>query len=583
MCRSLADVAFLYACMPPLSIILIASLTPAIAKTPGETHCYKKICHRVITIAETRRRIGRTTKIIATHYDHPSVDRYNTGKYTSSGEVFSAEDPTRASSSNLPDGTELLVWNPTNRRAIHVRINDFGPFHTNRELDLTRAAAEQLGFARAGVAELEVTVVAAPPVGSPRYKRGRRYPAALGFLGVLEKHHIEALAKRIRLGQQLSRMASIDIQKFLWTMKINELGEGSVVAGYALPVDAEIREHREAIGILPYAKASADPIWPPPPRLAEVDDAPHPHLSPGRLEAASNVDALPVRASPRSASADDQGPARFGLRMASAERAGWRPTRNLALSQSAIRLHQSQPDRLAALMTAPIWLPADAAKEVATADVNSIRWSIPGLDTFMRQMAPVWGTDVMPLHALQAAAAITVTLTMLLSAALERAYVELRSRGRSAPGPISALPARAMRAVAIASNWQPVAQVGRTNIRDIRDEPEVLVIRTKPHASIIARGLRVDGGVESTGTVIVAGTVHGDCRCHTLVIQACGRVEGDIEALRVEICGRFKGNVYAASLVIDARAEIDDGIAVSTISNQPLALPAKRTYALAAE
>ncbi len=137
--------------------VLVALLAPALvagpldAKTPGETHCYGEICHRVYTLDETAALVGEPTAVVATYYDHPDVDRFNTGKYTSSGEEFDADNPTRASSANLPDGTEVLVWNPSNGRAVHVRINDFGPFHTDRKLDLTRAAAERLDFLAKGV------------------------------------------------------------------------------------------------------------------------------------------------------------------------------------------------------------------------------------------------------------------------------------------------------------------------------------------------------------------------------------------------------------------------------------------------
>ena len=110
------------------------------AKAPGETHCYKDTCHRVYTLDETRRMIGQTTELVATHYDVPGVDKFNTGELTSSGERFDANNPGRTSASNFPDGTELLVWNPVTKRAAHVRVNDFGPFWGKRTLDVTPAS-----------------------------------------------------------------------------------------------------------------------------------------------------------------------------------------------------------------------------------------------------------------------------------------------------------------------------------------------------------------------------------------------------------------------------------------------------------
>ena len=85
--------------------------------------------------------------------------------------------------------------NPLNGRAIHVRVNDFGSFHTTRQLDLTRAGAQALGFVDQGVLRLDAMVVAPPPDGAPRYKRNRRYPPALGYVGILEDREAKKLAK----------------------------------------------------------------------------------------------------------------------------------------------------------------------------------------------------------------------------------------------------------------------------------------------------------------------------------------------------------------------------------------------------
>lgn len=581
--RFTASVALLGLCIPVLGLALWEASSPANAKSPGETHCYNKICHRVKTIHETRQRIGKATKVTATHYDHPSIDRYNTGKYTSSGEVFNAGDPTRASSSNLPDGTELLVWNPENGRAVHVRINDFGPFHTDRELDLTRAAAERLGFSRSGVAQLEVIVVAPPPVGEPFYKRGRRYPAALGYLGILGKSQVDALSRRLVRNHRLNRMASIDIQQFLWSTKAQELGAGQTVASFSPPVASAIKESREALGILPYAKASADPRLPKPPSLAAVTEASRADAPPVLLRHASFADAQNLRASVRPVARFDEGPARFGLSLPAAERAGWRVPPSLMVSQAASGVRRPEPLRVAALTRAPIRQHAATAYEIATADVDSIRWSIPGLDTFMRVMTPVWGTGVTPPQALQAVAAMAVVLMMSTLAILQRAIAEQRSLPRRAPVAVTSLPARARRHLRERPQPQSAANVTPLDFERFLARSETPLIRTTPHASTISRGLRIDGTVESRGTVVVRGDVFGDCRCHTLVIEAGGRVEGNIDAVRVEIRGRYKGTINAAALIIDQVAEIDGDIAFRTIAHAANVGGTHRPYAIAAE
>ena len=163
------------------------------AKAPGETNCYKDVCHRVYTLDETRRLIGQSVELTSTHYDVPGVDKFNTGELTSSGERFDANNPGRTSASNYPDGTELLVWNPVTKRAAHVRVNDFGPFWGKRTLDVTRRVAEDLGFAKSGVAPLRVTVIWVPSTQAARYKKERSYPLSLGLVGVVEPEQYDAL------------------------------------------------------------------------------------------------------------------------------------------------------------------------------------------------------------------------------------------------------------------------------------------------------------------------------------------------------------------------------------------------------
>ncbi len=156
------------------------------AKTPGRTYCYKRICHRVKTIAETRREIGKRRVVYASHYNSCKRDRFNPCGLTSSGERFRPDAPDNAASPIYPDGTRLLVWNPANGRTAVVRINNAGPYWRRRMLDLSRAAADKLGFRRRGVAKLHVKVLSAPTHGEARYKRNRRYDPVPGYVGAFE-------------------------------------------------------------------------------------------------------------------------------------------------------------------------------------------------------------------------------------------------------------------------------------------------------------------------------------------------------------------------------------------------------------
>ncbi len=158
-------------------------VTPAEAKTPGSTYCYHGTCHRVKTIAETQALVGVEETIVASHYDDCSRDRYNPCGLTSSGERFHPERPDNTASPIYPDGTTLLVWSPETEHALIVRVNNAGPYWGNRELDLSRAAAEKLGFEKSGVAKLRVRVIKAPEPAEAKYVDNRTYPPVPGDIG----------------------------------------------------------------------------------------------------------------------------------------------------------------------------------------------------------------------------------------------------------------------------------------------------------------------------------------------------------------------------------------------------------------
>ena len=163
---------------------LIGGSGVAEAKTPGKTYCFRGYCRRVKTIAETRREIGRRRSLIASFYDSCRRDRFNPCGLTSSGERFQPHKANNAASPIYPDGTLLLVWNPSTRRSVVVRVNNAGPYHGRRLLDVSRAAAVRLGFRHRGVARVYVKVLRAPTRAEATYRRNRRYAPAPGFIGI---------------------------------------------------------------------------------------------------------------------------------------------------------------------------------------------------------------------------------------------------------------------------------------------------------------------------------------------------------------------------------------------------------------
>ncbi len=81
------------------------------------------------------------------------------GRLTSSGEPFDMYELT-AAHKTLPIPTYARVTNLDNGRSTIVRINDRGPFHDNRIIDLSYAAAVKLGYAAIGTAPVRVEVLA---------------------------------------------------------------------------------------------------------------------------------------------------------------------------------------------------------------------------------------------------------------------------------------------------------------------------------------------------------------------------------------------------------------------------------------
>jgi len=80
------------------------------------------------------------------------------GRYTANGEVFDLNELT-AAHTTLPLPTIVEVVNLENNRSIRIRVNDRGPFARGRIIDLSRRAAQLLGFERNGTAQVRVKVL----------------------------------------------------------------------------------------------------------------------------------------------------------------------------------------------------------------------------------------------------------------------------------------------------------------------------------------------------------------------------------------------------------------------------------------
>ena len=75
------------------------------------------------------------------------------GNHTANGERYNQNGLT-AAHKTLPFGTRLNVCY---KRCAVVRVNDRGPFHGDREIDLSKGAADAIGLTSSGVGRVKVT------------------------------------------------------------------------------------------------------------------------------------------------------------------------------------------------------------------------------------------------------------------------------------------------------------------------------------------------------------------------------------------------------------------------------------------
>lgn len=80
------------------------------------------------------------------------------GRRTASGETYN-QNALTAAHRTLPFGSRLRVTEISSGKSVEVRINDRGPFRKDRIVDLSRRAAEELGFVAAGLTRVRIEVL----------------------------------------------------------------------------------------------------------------------------------------------------------------------------------------------------------------------------------------------------------------------------------------------------------------------------------------------------------------------------------------------------------------------------------------
>ncbi|WP_373540496.1 septal ring lytic transglycosylase RlpA family protein [Chamaesiphon sp.] len=99
------------------------------------------------------------TKIVATHTGQASWYGSEAGSKTANGESYNPSGMT-AAHRTLPFGTKVRVTSIKTGKAVVVRINDRGPFHGRRMIDVSAGAAQAIGLKSSGVGAVRMEVLA---------------------------------------------------------------------------------------------------------------------------------------------------------------------------------------------------------------------------------------------------------------------------------------------------------------------------------------------------------------------------------------------------------------------------------------
>jgi rare lipoprotein A len=106
-----------------------------------------------VTCAKAQIGTTKTEAGLASYY----ADKFN-GRRTASGEIF-YQDSLTAAHKTLPFGSRIRVTNLVNGKSVVVRVNDRGMKGTKRIVDLSKAAAKEIGIVAAGIAKVRVELL----------------------------------------------------------------------------------------------------------------------------------------------------------------------------------------------------------------------------------------------------------------------------------------------------------------------------------------------------------------------------------------------------------------------------------------
>jgi rare lipoprotein A len=166
------------------------------------------------------------------------------GQKTSSGEVYDMYGMT-AAHRTLPIPSYARVTNLANGKSVVIRINDRGPFHSERIIDLSYAAAYKLGYVTAGSARVEVESVGAmtaeskPQVAEAKPQEATGTYIQVGAFSVRENAE-DLRARMMRELAGLSEAVQVLLVGNLWRLQVGPYRSSDDARPVAQRIETEL-------------------------------------------------------------------------------------------------------------------------------------------------------------------------------------------------------------------------------------------------------------------------------------------------------------------------------------------------------
>lgn len=165
------------------------------------------------------------------------------GQKTSIGEVYDMYAMT-AAHRTLPIPSYARVTNVANGKSVIVRVNDRGPFHSDRIIDLSYAAAYRLGYVQAGSAMVEVeSLDAAQPTQEAKQEDLKEEAGVYIQVGAFSSRE-NAEGLRERIGRELAWLsAQVRVLALggLWRLRVGPYASSEAARSAAERIESELK------------------------------------------------------------------------------------------------------------------------------------------------------------------------------------------------------------------------------------------------------------------------------------------------------------------------------------------------------